>query len=183
MKAWSTCSKHNCNSSSSSSSDECCTDRTEEKDRFKVYLSYQQELVLDEQTDTFIPAPFSPYVGNISARFELEFEKDFSSAAYKLFVFNASDKITDAHIHAGHSKINGPVVVDLYNPPTGSSFFNGLLAQGTIKNADIKPEQGYNTVASLYLGILRNDLYVNVHSEHLPGGIARGQIFSTSYTD
>jgi hypothetical protein len=67
---------------------------------------------------------------------------------------------TAAHIHRGAAGVNGPVVVTLTPPSSGSSI--GCVA--------VDP--------SLLKEILKNpeDFYVNVHNAEYPGGAIRGQL-------
>lgn len=168
-------------SDESHSSRDCGRDKLQNI-RYVVFLSYAQELVASTGM-TFVPAPPDPRADAISGTFKIQFAKDLSFAIYKLYVFGATDpnnRITAAHLHAGAANVNGPVVVTLYNNTVGTTS-NGLLTRGEIRNQDIALVEGYNTVASLYQGILRGDIYVNVHSQLFPGGVARAQLLANFY--
>lgn len=82
------------------------------------------------------------------------------SISYELSVSNINPA-TAAHIHVGPAGVNGPVVITLAAPSTGSSG-------GTISNLDIE----------LLKAIIQNpeNYYVNVHNPMYPGGAVRGQL-------
>lgn len=149
------------------------------KNSYNVCTSYEQELVAFN--GGFIPAPPNSDVENIDGRFKLSFAPDLSYATFQVFVFNATNpgnQIVAAHLHVGDANANGPVIVTLFNNPEGTNV-DGLLSNGKITNADIAHIEGYNTVASLYQGIQRGNIYVNIHSQLLPAGILRAQLFKT----
>jgi len=79
---------------------------------------------------------------------------------YELTVANLMGTVVAAHIHRAPAGVNGPVVVPLAAPVTGSS-----AACAAVERA-------------LALDILRNaaDYYVNVHTNVFPGGAVRGQL-------
>lgn len=65
-----------------------------------------------------------------------------------------------AHIHVGAAGTNGPVVVHLMAPASGSSMGTVKVDEDLIKAIRQNPE-GY---------------YVNVHNSEFPGGAVRGQL-------
>ena len=156
---------------------------------FVVPLSFEQELV---PNNLGAIVPLTSLTGNsenICGCFKLLFNKKFSLAKYELYVYNATNpnnKIISAHIHSGDTNQTGPIVVTLYSgAPTN---VNGLLSKGVISNNDITLSANYKTVATIYAGILNNNIYVNIHSNgtfnngtrgNFRDGIIRGQIFST----
>ncbi len=74
----------------------------------------------------------------------------------------SGDVLTAAHIHTGDAISNGPVILGFAPAFTGSS------AQGTITN-----------IRSTFVDSLKddmNELYFNVHSTQVPGGLIRGQV-------
>ena len=74
----------------------------------------------------------------------------------------SGDVLTAAHIHTGDAISNGPVILGFDPAFTGSS------AQGTITN-----------IRSTFVDSLKddvNELYFNVHSTQVPGGLIRGQV-------
>jgi len=82
-----------------------------------------------------------------------------ATVCWELTVANI-EPATAAHIHRAPAGVNGPVVVPLSPPTTGSSSgcttANPVLIQDIIDN----PEQ----------------YYVNVHNAQFPGGAVRGQL-------
>jgi hypothetical protein len=171
---------------------------------FDVPLSFAQELV-PLSPPPFLPRPASEAPHGTFGRLLLCFAKDLSSVKFKLYVFNAlgkenpNERITQAHLHAGAANVNGPVFVFLKHPVAGpcGQPFDGLVAEGTLTNADIitpsvSSPSGYliNSIAALYEGIRRGEVYANVHGSNctpnLPGyatGIVRGQIFTNDVTE
>jgi hypothetical protein len=107
---------------------------------------------------------------------------DGISLDYKLIVANTKN-ITQAHIHCGEPGINGPVVVFLFGFVSGGVNQNGVLAEGTITDANIIPRGssaecmgGLATFENLLEKIRNGSAYVNVHTVDFPGGEIRGQI-------
>ena len=82
------------------------------------------------------------------------------SISYELSVSNI-DPATAAHIHVGAAGVNGPLVITLAAPTSGSS-------SGTIMNLD----------RELLKAIIKNpeNYYVNVHNSMYPAGAIRGQL-------
>jgi hypothetical protein len=132
--------------------------------------------------DQEVPANDSQARGNAM----LHLSKDGTQLSYKLIVANL-DNILQSHIHCGAADVNGPVVAFLYPsaPPAvlipGTT--NGILAQGTITNANIIPRPdspecpgGIANFDELIAKMRAGDAYVNVHTTLIPGGEIRGQI-------
>ena len=67
---------------------------------------------------------------------------------------------TAAHIHKGAVGVNGPVVVTLQAPTSGSSQGCVTVDSKLLKDIQQHPE----------------DYYVNVHNADFPGGAIRGQL-------
>ncbi|CAH6420613.1 CHRD domain-containing protein [uncultured virus] len=153
--------------------------------KFCVPVVFQQELISPTGgTGALVPlSTVSQNTDNIHGTLKLKFNSNLSRMAYRLYVYNATNPnnfITDAHLHGGSANENGPVIVNLYSGNPRIS--NGLLAKGLIGNNNIQlisASTGYafNSIASLYEGIRRGLVYVNVHSQQFPGGIIRGQVF------
>ncbi len=118
---------------------------------------------------------------NTKAQGEAAFalSKDGDSIHYKITVANI-ENVTMAHIHEGAIGANGPVVVWLYPnapPPKlipGKS--NGVLAEGTITNANLTGPLAGKGITDLLNDIKSGKAYVNVHTSKYPGGEIRGQI-------
>ena len=104
---------------------------------------------------------------------------DGKSLTYRLSVTDI-ENVSMAHIHMGPAGQEGPVVAWLYpsKPPAvvKKGKFTGVLAQGTLTEADlVGPMQG-KTIGDLVDQIKAGKAYVNVHTEKNPGGEIRGQI-------
>ena len=105
-----------------------------------------------------------------------------TSMTYTLTVNNITGPITGAHIHAiprsgaAPADTTGAIVVDLAPSATVTS---GVLAQGTITQASIRPlSTGAAAISMDSLRTLMNAgrTYVNVHTQANPGGHIRGTI-------
>lgn len=96
---------------------------------------------------------------------------------YKLIVANL-EEVLFAHIHCAPAGQNGGVVVTLYPGPTTDGRTNGVLAEGTIEDADVTAGcMGEDaTVDGLLNAIATGNTYVNVHTTSNPPGEVRGQI-------
>lgn len=117
--------------------------------------------------------------GQAQAIFQLS--QDGTELEYKLIASNIVD-VTQSHIHCGPPGVNGPIVVFLYGfGPTVSP--NGVLAQGTITNANVIPRAdspacpgGVANLEDVIEKMNTGGAYVNVHTVVFPGGEIRGDI-------
>jgi hypothetical protein len=98
------------------------------------------------------------------------------------YVLNVADitGIMGAHIHAGTSKQNGPIVASLFNPsmaghPTGK--VHGLLSKGDIRASNLTGPFNGKQLSDLILLIRTGTTYVNVHTIQNPKGEIRGQLY------
>jgi len=121
-----------------------------------------KEWNIDLSTANENPAvPGRTETGNLSLQLMAD-----NSLKYTITVNNVAsgDALQAAHIHTGDPVINGPVIQDF------SPSFNGGTATGTITN-----------VRQSLVDSLKNDanqLYFNVHSTQVGGGLVRGQLNS-----
>ncbi|HEX2152715.1 MAG TPA: CHRD domain-containing protein [Acidimicrobiia bacterium] len=108
--------------------------------------------------------------------------EDETSLDYRLYA-NGLDDITMAHIHVGAADENGPVAVFLFGPADPPVASDGLLAEGTITEADLIPTDGVfdGTMGQLVEMIRSGDTYVNVHTTANPSGEIRGQLQLASF--
>jgi hypothetical protein len=104
---------------------------------------------------------------------------DDGTLSYKLIVANI-ENVTQSHIHNAAKGVNGGIVVWLYPsaPPAqlipGRS--QGILAEGTIADAQVVGPLAGTGVAGLLAAIRAGNTYVNVHTSQFPPGEVRGQI-------
>lgn len=87
--------------------------------------------------------------------------------------------ITQAHIHIGDVGVNGPFVVFLFGLNSAGVDNAGVLAEGTIVQADLIPRSAIGfggTMAELLAEMRTGGAYVNVHTLAWPGGEVRGQV-------
>jgi hypothetical protein len=104
---------------------------------------------------------------------------DGTSIDYRLIVANI-ENVTQAHIHVAEVGANGPVVVWLYPdvPPAQliPGRFSGILAEGTITEANLVGTLAGQSVSDLIDLMDDHRTYVNVHTSQFPPGEIRGQI-------
>jgi hypothetical protein len=91
-----------------------------------------------------------------------------NSVSYRIDVANIQN-VTNAHIHDGGLGATGPIVVGFFG-----GLFNGtgLLAEGTFSPSDVTGMAFDELITRMGTG----PVYVNVHTQHNPGGEIRGQI-------
>ena len=130
-----------------------------------------------------VPANLSRGRGN--ATFDLS--ADGTQLAYKLIVANI-DNVVAAHIHIAPPGVNGSVVAFLFgNAPPGGGPSNGVLAEGTITEANLVGPLAGHPFSDLIDAIQAGNAYVNVHTNDgvapintgpgdIPGGEIRAQI-------
>jgi hypothetical protein len=90
-----------------------------------------------------------------------------TSVCWELSVSNIAPA-SAAHIHAAPAGVNGPVVVPLSAPTSGSS-------SGCAENVDPALIQAIIDSPERY--------YVNVHNAEFPGGAVRGQLSNRGQSD
>lgn len=104
--------------------------------------------------------------------------EDGTELRYRLIV-TGLEGITQSHIHLAAEGVNGPVVVFLFGLVPAGVTQNGILAEGTITQANLipRPAIGFGgTMAELVTRMRTGGAYVNVHTLAIPGGEVRGQI-------
>lgn len=104
--------------------------------------------------------------------------EDGMSLEYKLIVANIKN-VLQAHIHCGSATENGSVIVFLFGLVPGGVTVNGVLAEGTITEASLRPGTScpdLDTFAELLERLRNGTAYVNVHTTFRPAGEIRGQI-------
>jgi hypothetical protein len=114
-----------------------------------------------------------------------QLRKDGESLDYKLTVANI-ENVVAAHIHLGPPGVNGPVVAFLYGPaPAGGGPEQGVLAAGTITEADLVGPLAGEDLDALLAQMRSGNTYTNVHTNDgdatpnegpgdFPGGEIRG---------
>jgi hypothetical protein len=104
---------------------------------------------------------------------------DGTSIDYRLIVANLQN-VTMAHIHVAPAGANGPVVVWLYPdappPQLIPGRTSGILATGTITEADLVDSLAGQPLSALVELMDTGQTYVNVHTSRFPPGEIRGQI-------
>jgi hypothetical protein len=114
------------------------------------------------------------------ARFTLN--ADETEINYMLIVAHI-DGVTQAHIHCGTPDVAGPVVAFLYGFNAAGVTVNGILATGTITQAQViaRPDSaacpgGVSTLADIVAKMRSGGAYANVHTITYPAGEMRGTI-------
>ena len=115
-----------------------------------------------------------------TGKFEIQFNRDFSSGEYKLVV-NKGMQVTQSHFHCGAARTNGPVILFLAGvpPAPGAWDVDGQWvsnAKVTSANIVLTTTPCGDTLAKIADAARRGMIYVNVHSKAKPGGVARGQL-------
>lgn len=104
--------------------------------------------------------------------------EDGTSLDYKLIVANI-ENVLQAHIHCGSATENGSVIVFLFGLVPEGVTVNGVLAEGTITQANLRMGAScpdLDTFEELLERLRNGTAYVNVHTSRRPGGEIRGQI-------
>jgi hypothetical protein len=118
--------------------------------------------------DNEVPAVESEGEGRATVKFSED------AIQFKLVV-RGIDEVTQAHIHIGPEGENGDVVAFLFGFVDGGVTQNGLLATGTITEADLIGPLTGEPLSALVEAIRSGNAYVNVHTVDHPGGEIRGQ--------
>lgn len=146
---------------------------TEESNSFRADLTGTEEA----------PPRTTPATG--VATFELS--ADGNSLTFRIEVSNIQNVVA-AHLHVGGVGLNGEIVVNLFGPEIpGGGPVNGLLAEGTITEANLIGSLAGSPLSALITPMRGNDIYVNVHTNDgvdptntgpgdFPGGEIRGQV-------
>ena len=96
------------------------------------------------------------------------------------YVLNVADMtgLMGAHIHAGTSTQNGPVVTALFNPSMAGhpGKVHGSLSKGNIRASNLTGPLAGKELSDLILLIKTGNTYVNVHTTQNPKGEIRGQL-------
>jgi hypothetical protein len=128
--------------------------------------------------DNEVPAVASDGSGYAS----VTLSEDESSIDYRLYVRDL-DEVVQAHIHVGAPGENGPVAAFLFGPADPPVASDGLLAEGTITEADLIPTPGtFDGTMAQFVELIRSgDTYVNVHTTTYAAGEIRGQLALASF--
>lgn len=125
--------------------------------------------------------PSTTYAIDTSAQGQVIFQlqKGGTELYFKLIVANIQN-VTMAHIHIDNGEKVGPIVVWLYprNPPLKliPGRFDGVLAEGTITEANLVGELEGHPLSDLIAKIQEGLAYVVVHTSQHPPGEIRGWI-------
>lgn len=124
--------------------------------------------------------------------FEATINEDGTEMTYELSYSTIEGNVTQAHLHFAQRGANGGIMVFLCSnltqpaPPAGTQpcpAKNGTI-HGTITASNVLPVSAQSISAgemfSLLRGIRAGVVYVNVHTDQLPGGSIRGQLLFTA---
>lgn len=111
---------------------------------------------------------------------------DDTEMEYELTYFNIEGNVTQSHLHYGQRGVNGGITIflcsNLGNGPAGTQACpakSGTIS-GTISAANVLAINGQSLgageLSSVLRGIRGGVVYVNVHTDQLPGGSIRGQL-------
>lgn len=124
-----------------------------------------------------------PAVNSAGSGFaDVTVSEDGTTLDFRLYA-NGLDDVTMAHIHVGGADENGQIAAFLFGPEDPGVPADGLLAEGTITQADLMPIPGVfdGTMAQLIQLMQDGETYVNVHTETNPAGEIRGQLQPASF--
>ena len=86
---------------------------------------------------------------------------------------NNMTAVTASHIHGpAAAGVNAPVIINLFLPNVATPTVNGVVAHGTITNAN----NATVSLDSLRTLFNNGNAYVNVHTSANPGGEIRDQV-------
>jgi hypothetical protein len=102
---------------------------------------------------------------------------------YWISAWSNDEKLTAAHLHCGDPGENGPVVVTLFHDvgkQTSGEIGRGYLSNSHIEtggaSCDDTISYEIRNMSELSRAIREGRIYVNVHSQNYPNGVARGQL-------
>lgn len=103
----------------------------------------------------------------------LNVEQSGAGVDFSIFVQNITG-VTAARLASGQPGAVGTVILDLYSNPGGSpGISSGILASGRITDNDLAGMSLDSLVT-----VLRNlSAYVSIHTQGVPGGEIRGQLY------
>jgi hypothetical protein len=133
-----------------------------------------------------------PRATNAQGQAIFHLAKNGTQLEYKLIASNI-ENVFQAHIHLGTPGVNGPIVVWLYPStapvagPFGSGRTDGVLAEGTITEANFVADLLGQPMRVLVEALNGGTAYVNVHTNDgvgvvntgpgdFPGGEVRGNV-------
>ncbi|HCU12919.1 MAG TPA: hypothetical protein DGB72_12420 [Gemmatimonadetes bacterium] len=102
------------------------------------------------------------------------FTDNTTSIDYVLTV-SSMTAVTASHIHDGSATCACPVIINLFNPLRPSGTVSGVIATGTITNAN----NAQVSLDSLRVLFNNGNAYVNVHTSANAGGEIRGTLSRT----
>lgn len=133
-----------------------------EKNAFVTRMSPEQEVTPN------------PVISDASGHAIFTLRPDGLALNYRVIVVGITN-VTASHIHLAPAGANGPVVAFLYNlGPNG--LVNGVLAEGTITEANLIGPLAGQPLSALIDAINAGGAYVNVHTQVYPAGEIRGQL-------
>lgn len=94
---------------------------------------------------------------------------------YRLEVRNI-ENLTSASLHLAPSGQVGEVIAVLYPGPTKSGPFSGMLAEGSLRIADLRGPLAGQPMSRMNAVLRAGSTYVQVNTESLPAGEIRGQL-------
>ncbi len=116
-----------------------------------------------------------PVVTLARANATFNLSDDGTVLQFKVTVANITNA-TLSHIHLAPAGVNGPIVVNLFTGPTKTGRFDGVLAEGSIAQADLIGPLAGQSLSALLDNMTNGNTYVNVHTTQHPAGEIRGQI-------
>ncbi len=116
-----------------------------------------------------------PSVENTFARGNAAIDFNGIEIKFRVEIANITN-VTASHIHMAPVGVNGPIVANLFLGPTKEGRFDGMLAEGTIRQEDLVGPLAGMPLDVLIQNMTSGNTYVNAHTTQNPGGEIRGQI-------
>ena len=118
-----------------------------------------------------------PNTSNTTGTALLHVNQALTEIEFKMDIQNAEDVLgaAGAHLHCAPAGANGGVVVFLAGPFT-PGYDGAVQLRATLNDQSIINPACGATILDLVESMLDGNVYINVHSTSLPGGVIRGQI-------
>lgn len=118
-----------------------------------------------------------PVVTDTTGTAILHVNRDLTEITVKLDIRDAEDVLgaAGAHFHCAPAGVNGGVVVFLAGAFT-PGFDGDVQLRATLNDESIINDACGANIAELVDSMLDGNVYINVHSTGVPGGVIRGQI-------
>ena len=98
-----------------------------------------------------------------------------TEVGYKLTVEDI-ENVASAYIYLAPAGQTGEIIADLYPGPTKPGPFSGVLAENSLRVADLKGPLAGEPMSRMIAVLRAGSTYVQVNTDSFPNGEIRGQI-------